>query len=82
MLTREIDRLVEQLVDAFLGDRHVVGVVIVDLLRFDDLAEVPIRPAGYGNLWIGPSFLVSGSALELRRRIGRRVRDLADHLSD
>lgn len=52
------------------------------LLRFDDLAEVPIRPAGHGNLWIGPSFLVSGSALEPRRRIARRIRDLADHLSD
>ena len=29
----------------------------MDLLRFDDLAEMPVRPAGHGNLWIGPSFL-------------------------
>ena len=60
MLAREIDRLVEQFLDAGLGNRHAVGIVVVDLMGLNDLAQMPVRPAGHGNLWIGPSFLVSG----------------------
>jgi hypothetical protein len=64
VLAREIDRLVEQLLHAGLGDRHVVGVVIMDFLRLDDLAQVSVRPARHRNVGIGLAAFALGNALE------------------